>query len=78
MALIFQPRILFTDPGTGKPLSMQVRRSIHRRMRAYDGFDVHPDIGIYGSPENREWKQYVLPDDNSPTPGTCPLHARRR
>ncbi len=77
MALIFQPRILFTDPSTGAPISLQVRRSIHRRMQAYDGIGVHPDSGVYGSADNREWKQYVLPDDNSPIQGSCPFHAGR-
>jgi hypothetical protein len=77
MALIFQPRILFTDPGTGTPISLQVRQAIHRRMQAYDGYTVHPDIGVYGSPDNREWKQYVLPDDNSPTLTSCPFHVRQ-
>lgn len=41
-----------------------------------DGMSVHPDIGFYGQPNNREWKQYALPDDNSPETGSCPFHTR--
>jgi FPC/CPF motif-containing protein YcgG len=76
MVLIFQPRSLFIDPATSKPIAVEVRRRIHSRMLAYDGMAVHPDIGFYGDPINREWKQYALPDDNEPEIGTCPFHVR--
>jgi FPC/CPF motif-containing protein YcgG len=76
MVLIFQPRSLFIDPATSKPIAAEVRRRIHRRMLAYDGMAVHPDIGFYGDPLNREWKQYALPDDNEPETGICPFHTR--
>jgi uncharacterized protein len=76
MVLIFQPRSLFIDPTTSKPIAVEVRRRIHSRMLAYDGMVVHPDIGFYGDPLNREWKQYALPDDNEPEVGTCPFHTR--
>ena len=42
-----------------------VRQRIHKRMLAYDGMTVHPDIGFYGNISNREWKQYALPDDDA-------------
>ena len=76
MVIIFQPRILFIDPATAAPIAAEVRQRIHKRMLAYDGMAVHPDIGFYGRPENREWKQYALPDDNSPESGVCPFHVR--
>jgi Uncharacterized conserved protein len=76
MVLIFQPRRLFIDPATSQPIGAEVRHRIHKRMLAYDGMTVHPDIGFYGQPGNREWKQYALPDDNSPEPGSCPFHTR--
>lgn len=74
MLLLFQPRELFVDPVTGQAIPAEVRRRIHARMLDYDGMPVHPDIGFYGDPGNREWKQYVLPDDNTPTTGACPFH----
>jgi FPC/CPF motif-containing protein YcgG len=43
-------------------------------MLAYDGMSVHPDIGFYGDIDNREWKQYALPDDNTSETGVCPFH----
>ncbi|PLZ04092.1 YqcI/YcgG family protein [Burkholderia sp. WAC0059] len=76
MVLLFQPRELFTDPETGEPISAAVRRQIHARMLAYDGMPVHPDIGFYGDPDNREWKQYCLSDDNTPETGVCPFAPR--
>ncbi|WP_420997283.1 YqcI/YcgG family protein [Cupriavidus sp. 30B13] len=78
MVLLFQPRGLFVDPATQQPISAAVRRRIHARMLAYDGMPVHPDIGFYGDPDNREWKQYVLPDDNAPETGRCPFRAKPR
>lgn len=76
IVLIFQPRKLFIDPTTSQPIAADVRHRIHKRMLAYDGMPVHPDIGFYGDLRNREWKQYVLPDDNAPEEGVCPFHTR--
>jgi FPC/CPF motif-containing protein YcgG len=76
IVIIFQPRILFIDPSTSAPIAAEVRHRIHERMLAYDGMPVHPDIGFYGQATNREWKQYALPDDNSPESGRCPFHVR--
>jgi FPC/CPF motif-containing protein YcgG len=73
IGLIFQPRSLFIDPTTLQPIAAHVRKSIHKRMLAYDGMPVHPDIGFYGDLSNREWKQYALPDDNEPETGGCPF-----
>lgn len=76
MVLVFQPRSLFIDPKTAEPIAAPVRHQIHRRMLAYDGMPVHPDIGFYGNAVNREWKQYALPDDNEPESGKCPFQMR--
>jgi len=76
VVLVFQPRSLFIDPATSQPIAASVRQRIHKRMLAYDGMTVHPDIGFYGNLVNREWKQYALPDDNEPEAGACPFHTR--
>ncbi|WP_438394209.1 YqcI/YcgG family protein [Caballeronia sp. DA-9] len=76
IVLLFQPRELFTDLATGKPIAADIRRQIHARMLEYDAMPVHPDIGFYGDPHNREWKQYCLPDDNTPVTGRCPFGGR--
>ncbi len=74
IVLVFQPRSLFIDPATSQPIAALVRQRIHKRMLAYDEMPVHPDIGFYGDTNNREWKQYALPDDNEPERGSCPFH----
>ncbi|MFM0176659.1 YqcI/YcgG family protein [Paraburkholderia sediminicola] len=71
IVLLFQPRQLFVEPTTGKPISASARREVHKRMLTYNRMPVHPDIGFYGDEANREWKQYVLPDDNTPVSSTC-------
>jgi uncharacterized protein len=76
VVLVFQPRFLFIDPATSQPIAASVRQRIHKRMLAYDGMTVHPDIGFYGNAGNREWKQYALPDDKEPEAGACPFHVR--
>ncbi|ADV84357.1 YqcI/YcgG family protein [Terriglobus saanensis] len=78
LVFVFQPRFLFIDPMTSRPIAAEVRRRIHARMLAYDGMPVHPNIGFYGEPANREWKQYALPDDNGPEIGICPFHVGTR
>lgn len=78
IALIFQPRSLFIDPATSEPIAAAVRQRIHKRMLAYDGMSLHPDIGFYGDVTNSEWKQYALPDDNQPESGTCPFIMRAK
>jgi uncharacterized protein len=75
IVLIFQPRSLFIDPTTSQPIAAPIRKNIHKRMLAYDGIPVHPDIGFYGDINNREWKQYALPDDSEQETGTCPFHS---
>jgi uncharacterized protein len=68
----------FIDPATSEPIAREVRQRIHKRVLTYDGMPVHPDIGFYGQTANREWKQYALPDDNSPERGLCPFHTRQQ
>ncbi len=74
IVLVFQPRSLFMDPATLEPIAASARQRVHKRMLAYDGIPVHPDIGFYGDNRSREWKQYALPDDNEPEMGSCPFH----
>jgi FPC/CPF motif-containing protein YcgG len=57
MVILFQPRGLFLEKATGRPISMQARRRIHEKVEKYDGMPIHGDIQVYGDPGNREWKQ---------------------
>jgi FPC/CPF motif-containing protein YcgG len=74
--MLFQPRDVFDIGNLGKDSGDQARRLIRKRLLAWDGMPHHPALGTYGDSENREWKQYFLPDDNEATVGRCPLHRR--
>jgi FPC/CPF motif-containing protein YcgG len=74
----FQPRFMF-DELIAKPMLLsRARTIIRRRVLAMDGFPVHPMIQMYHEDGNREWRQYVVPEDNLPIEGSCPFHARAR
>jgi amino acid adenylation domain-containing protein len=76
MILLFQPRSVFVDKVTNRAIGMQARETVRRRLKKWDAIPAHPDLGFYGDPENLEWKQYFLPDENVPIQGNCPLKSR--
>jgi amino acid adenylation domain-containing protein/non-ribosomal peptide synthase protein (TIGR01720 family) len=78
MVMLFQPRSVFVDLVTKRAIGPTARSQVRRRLIAWDGMPHHPDLGVYGDPENREWRQYFLPDDNEATEGGCPFVGRRR
>ncbi|MET8661491.1 YqcI/YcgG family protein [Streptomyces griseus] len=71
--ITFQPRWVFEelDPETSRGLA--ARRVIRNRLRAFDGSDPSPELGNYGDPDNREWKQYFLFDENEAKAPVCPF-----
>lgn len=75
--LSFQPRYMF-DRLIAEPRKLKNARDLIRtRSVAFDdGLDPHPCIGVYGDPSNREWVQYVIPDDNRAVSGGCPFSVR--
>ncbi|MEZ2127555.1 MULTISPECIES: AMP-binding protein, partial [unclassified Sinorhizobium] len=78
MIMLFQPRSVFVDAITQKAIGPQARDQVRKRLLEWDGISHHPDLGVYGDPENREWKQYFLPDDDDPSAGRCPFLSRKR
>ena len=72
----FQPRRVFYGVESGSPAGQRARERIWARVRDWDAVEPHPELEhmAYGDPEMREWKQYVLPDDNTPLRGRCPFH----
>lgn len=73
MVMLFQPREVFVDPVTHNVIGPGPRVLVRKRVMAWDGLSPHCDLGFYGDPQNREWKQYFLPDDEQPVSGECPL-----
>ena len=75
--MLFQPRSVFIDKITNEAIGAGARRAIRERLSKWDDVSHHPDLGVFGAAENREWKQYCLPDENVPIGSTCPLKTRR-
>lgn len=74
----FQPRRVFYGVEQGTPGGERARELIWDKVRSWDPVEPHPELEhmAYGDDEMREWKQYVLPDDNVPLPRTCPFAPR--
>lgn len=79
LVVTFQPRFVFDDLGPDTRRGRNARRVIRRQLASYDEVPQTPYLGNFGDPDNREWMQYFLADDNTPLPATakCPLHTTR-
>ncbi|WP_078503566.1 YqcI/YcgG family protein [Streptomyces sulphureus] len=60
--ITFQPRWVFEELGADTPAGAAARRTIRKRLHRYDAVPASPELGSYGDPDNREWRQYFLPD----------------
>ena len=74
--ITFQPRWVFQGLDAGTPRGDAARRVIRKRLRAFDGMAPSEELGNYGDPDNREWRQYFLPDRNTDDAFGCPFLAR--
>jgi FPC/CPF motif-containing protein YcgG len=74
--VLFQPRTVFDGIEGETRAGIRSRQRIRKLLAEWDGLLPHPDLKSYGDPSNREWKQYVLPEANSPVEGRCPLRIR--
>ena len=54
----------------------EMRRTIRERVDAYDKAPRLPMFGASGRPNDRDWKIFVLPDDDGPIATRCPLELR--
>lgn len=64
LEITIQPRKVLDDVSGDTMEGQRVRSIIRDRLRDYDDVTPHPDIGDYGDPNTREWKQYLLPKSN--------------
>ena len=64
LEMTFQPRGTLEDITGDTPEGQKARTAIRARLADYDDVDPHPDIGDYGDPATREWKQYLPPTSN--------------
>ncbi|WP_129113714.1 YqcI/YcgG family protein [Halegenticoccus tardaugens] len=73
LEITIQPRRVLDDVS-GDTIEGQHARSVIRdRLKGYDDVAPHPDIGDYGDPNTREWKQYLLPNSNDESMNEFPF-----
>ena len=73
LEMTFQPRGTLEDITGDTPEGQKARTAIRARVAEYDDVDLHPDIGDYGDPATREWKQYLPPTSNDESLGEFPF-----
>lgn len=71
--ITFQPRWVFEKIGPESRQGRAARRIIRARLRRYDEVAPAPELGDYGAQDNREYRQYFLPDNNDTDRPSCPL-----
>ncbi len=72
--LLFQSRDGFDVVAGDSPQGRRARELIRRKLAAYDSVPVYPELAHYATAENREWRQYFVPEANAPLAGRCPFH----
>jgi len=78
LILIFQPRRIFSDISHTSKQGKKAIHLIRSKVEAIEHLPIHPDLGGFGDPSKREWKQYVITDDYTSRDGQCPFHYTRR
>jgi FPC/CPF motif-containing protein YcgG len=81
LMVTFQPRFVFDDIAEDSRQGRNARTIIRKRLASYDTVPASPLLGSFGTPGNREWRQYFLDDDNSDEPRStarCPLHVHQK
>lgn len=71
--LLVQTRDGFDVVAGDTPQGRRARGLIRQKLAVYDPIAPYPELAHFGTAENREWKQYFVPDDNGPMPGRCPF-----
>jgi FPC/CPF motif-containing protein YcgG len=74
--LLVQTRDGFDIVAGDTPQGRRARALIRQKLSAYDPIPPYPELAHFGTTSNREWKQYFVPDDNSPPAVRCPFTNR--
>jgi uncharacterized protein len=72
--LLFQSRDGFDVVAGETPQGRRAREIIRKKLAAYDAVPVYPELAHYATAENREWRQYFVPEENAPLATRCPFH----
>ena len=71
--LLFQARDGFDVVAGDSPQGRRAREIIRTKLAAYDEVPIWPALGYHGRPENRDWKEYFVPDSNDEIAFRCPF-----
>lgn len=63
LVVIFQPRRIFKDISHETTAGKKAINLIRKKVELKEKLPIHPDLGGYGDPQKREWKQYLITDD---------------
>lgn len=77
LEVTFQPRGVFHGVTADTDAGQTARTVIQDRLEAYDGVCPHANLGDWGIEGDREWHQYLLPEDSEQAPPKCPLRITR-
>lgn len=77
LTFVINPRENFDAVASKETLSGRlVRQNIRNRVERYNGEPAPDELGFYGHPDNREWRQYQLAEAGLDRPQECPFKAR--
>ncbi|MBC7788815.1 MAG: YqcI/YcgG family protein [Anaerolineae bacterium] len=71
--LLFQARDGFDVVAGDTPQGRRARAIIRTKLAAYDDVEIWPALGYHGRPENRDWKEYFVPESNDEIATLCPF-----
>lgn len=78
LTFVMQPRKSFDLVAGSNHKGRVVRSVIRARAARYEGQPASADLGFFGTPGNREWRQMAAREGDEEYPATCPLKIRRR
>lgn len=78
LVLVIQTRTNLAGIVGHSLTAQRVRHRIRTSVASYDDLPPSPELGEYGDPHVREWRQYWLPDSNEVADRGCPLVLKRR
>ncbi|BAJ79392.1 hypothetical protein ACMV_00450 [Acidiphilium multivorum AIU301] len=77
LTLIINPRQNFDVVANGETRSGRlIREKIRQRSGVYNGGYIPPELGSYGDPNKKEWRQYQLSEPGHNAPEACPFKVK--
>jgi uncharacterized protein len=78
LVLIIQSKAVFTGMSGETAAGRAAKRTIRRRLLAYDDVPPYDELGSADHSSSFKWRQYFPSDDEQPVAGPCPFPAPPR